>query len=77
MAGKLRRMPLIPAVGRQRQEDFWVQGQSGLQSEFQDSQGYIEKPCLENTNKQKTQNNNKNQQQKKNLKIVLEPIKCV
>ena len=29
------RMPLIPALGRQR---------PGLQSEFQDSQGYTEKP---------------------------------
>jgi hypothetical protein len=27
--------------------DFWVRGQPGLQSEFQDSQGYTEKPCLE------------------------------
>ena len=41
------RMPLISALGRQRQVDFWVQGQPGLQSEFQDSQGYTEKPCLE------------------------------
>jgi hypothetical protein len=31
---------LIPALGRQRQADFWVRGQPGLQSEFQDSQGY-------------------------------------
>jgi hypothetical protein len=38
-------MLLIPALGRQRQ-DFWVRGQPGLQSEFQDSQGYTEKPCL-------------------------------
>jgi hypothetical protein len=38
--------PLIPALGRQRQEDFWVQGQPGLQSELQESQGYTEKPCL-------------------------------
>jgi hypothetical protein len=37
----------IPALRRQRQVDFWVQGQPGLQSEFQDSQGYTEKPCLE------------------------------
>jgi hypothetical protein len=44
--------PLIPALGRQRQADFWVRGQAGLQSEFQDSQGYAEKPCLEKTNKQ-------------------------
>jgi hypothetical protein len=45
------RTPLIPALGRQRQEDFWVRGQPGLQSEFQDSQGYTEKPCLENQKK--------------------------
>jgi hypothetical protein len=31
--------PLIPALGRQRQADFCVQGQPSLQSEFQDSQG--------------------------------------
>ena len=31
------RTPLIPALGRQRQADFWVRGQPGLQSEFQDS----------------------------------------
>jgi hypothetical protein len=39
--------PLIPALGKQRQEDFWVRGQSDLQSEFQDSQSDTEKPCLE------------------------------
>jgi hypothetical protein len=39
--------PLIPALERQRQVDFWVRGQAGLQSEFQDSQGYTEKPSLE------------------------------
>jgi hypothetical protein len=46
------RTPLIPALGRQRQADFWVRGQPGLQSEFQDSQGYTEKPCLEKQTKQ-------------------------
>ena len=35
-------MPLIPALGGQRQAHFWVRGQPGLQSEFQDSQGYRE-----------------------------------
>ena len=45
--------PLIPALGRQRQSDFWVRGQPGLQSEFQDSQGYTEKPCLKNKTKKK------------------------
>jgi hypothetical protein len=39
-------MPLIPTLGRQRQVDFWVPGQPGLQNEFQDNQGYTEKPCL-------------------------------
>jgi hypothetical protein len=38
--------PLIPALVRQRQVDFLVQGQPDLQSKFQDSQGYTEKPCL-------------------------------
>jgi hypothetical protein len=41
-----RSCTLIPVLGRQRQADFWVRGQPGLQSEFQDSQGYTEKPCL-------------------------------
>jgi hypothetical protein len=45
--------PLIPALGRQRQADFWVRGQPGLQSEFQVTQGYTEKPCLKKTNKKK------------------------
>jgi hypothetical protein len=39
-------MPLISALGKQRQADFWIRGQPGLQSEFQDSQDYTEKPCL-------------------------------
>ena len=38
--------PLIPELGRQRQANFWVRGQPGLQIEFQDSQGYTEKPSL-------------------------------
>jgi hypothetical protein len=45
------RTPLIPALGKQRQVDFWVRGQPGLQSEFQDSQGYTEKPCLKKQTK--------------------------
>jgi hypothetical protein len=46
--------PLIPALGRQRQEDFWVRGQPGLQSEFQDSQGYTENLCLGKTKNKPT-----------------------
>ena len=41
--------PLIPVLGCvwKRQTDLWVQGQHGLQSKFQESQGYTEKQCLE------------------------------
>jgi hypothetical protein len=46
-------VPLIPALGRQRQADFLVQGQPGLQSEFQDRQGYTEKPCLKQIKKER------------------------
>jgi hypothetical protein len=35
---------LIPALGRQREAGRFLQ--PGLQSEFQDSQDYTEKPCL-------------------------------
>jgi hypothetical protein len=43
---KLRNVQRNTSLGSQRQVDFWVWGQPGLQSEFQDSQGYTEKPCL-------------------------------
>ena len=43
--------PLTPALGRQRQADFWDRGQPGRQSEFQDSQGNTEKPCLKKKKK--------------------------
>ena len=36
-----------------RQADFRAPGQPGLQSEFQDSQGYTEKPCLKKKKKDK------------------------
>jgi hypothetical protein len=52
-------MLLIPALGRQRQVNFWVRGQPGLQSEFQDSKDYTEKPCLEKQQQQKTKQTNK------------------
>jgi hypothetical protein len=39
-------MPLIPALGRQRQA-----GQLGLPSKLQTTQGYIVRPCLERKEK--------------------------
>jgi len=61
-------MPLISALGRQRQADLslGVQGQPGLQSEFQDSHSYMEKPCLENKNN-KTKTNQKRNKTKQEL----------
>jgi hypothetical protein len=44
---------LILALGKQRQVDFQPRGQPDLQSEFQDSQGYTEKPCLNKTKKKR------------------------
>jgi hypothetical protein len=55
-----------PSTWEQRQADFSVRGQPGLQSEFQDSQGYTEKPCLENKNKNKNQNKQTNKNKNKN-----------
>ena len=45
-------------LGRQGQVHFWDGGQPGLQSEFQDSQGYTEKPCLKKTKQNKTKQKN-------------------
>ena len=58
-------MPLIPALGRQRQADFWVRGKPGLQSEFQDSQGYTEKPFNPVSKNKQTNKQTKTKQQKK------------
>ena len=60
-------MPLFPALGRQRQANFWVRGQPGLQSEFQDSQGYTEKPCLEKKRKKEKKEKQKTQKKKENV----------
>jgi hypothetical protein len=57
-------MLLILELGRQRQADFWVQDQPSLQSEFQDSQGYTEKPCLKKPKTNKQTNKQKNQPNK-------------
>jgi hypothetical protein len=35
-----------PSTQEGGQADFWVLGHPGLQSDFQESQGYREKPCL-------------------------------
>jgi hypothetical protein len=43
---------------------FLSQGQPDQQSEFQDTQGYTKKPCLEKTNKQTNKQTNKNQKPK-------------
>ena len=77
-------MPLIPALERQRQADFWVRGQPGLQSELQDSQGYIEKPCLRKKNKnqkikQKPKQTNKQNKNNNKKRIISAKVRklCV
>jgi hypothetical protein len=42
------------------QMDFGVRDQHGLQSEFQDSQGYTEKPCLKKQQQQQQQKTSEN-----------------
>jgi hypothetical protein len=42
----------------------WVLGQPGLQSEFQDIQGYTEIPCLEKNKKQKNKKQNKTKRER-------------
>ena len=61
-------MPVIAALGKQRQADFCARGQPDLQSEFQDSQDPTEKPCLE-------KNNNKKKNKKKKKKKRQNPTK--
>jgi hypothetical protein len=73
LAGWWWRKPLIPALGRQRQADFWVWGQPGLQSEFQDSQGYTEKPHLE---KKKNIWMLKRHLKTCTINLILTPSKC-
>jgi hypothetical protein len=57
-------MPLMPALGRQRQADFWVWGQPDLQSDFQDSQSYTEKRCHKKTKPNQTKPNQKKKKKK-------------
>ena len=47
-----------------------VQGQPGLQSEFQDSQDYTEKPCLEKTKKRKKKKKEKKKKRKKETTLI-------
>jgi hypothetical protein len=63
------RTPLIPVLGR----FLSSRGQPGLHSEFQDSQGYTEKPCLKNKTKQNKKQNkqNKTKQNKKRYRDSL------
>jgi hypothetical protein len=86
VAGQWWHLPLIPAPGRQRgreaerqrgreaerqrQVDFWVRGQPGLQSEFQDSQDYTEKPCLERNQKNKNKQTTTKKQKQPPPKVV-------
>jgi hypothetical protein len=75
-AGRWWRTPLIPALGSQRQVDFGVRGQPGLQSEFQDSQNYTEKPCLEKQQQQKKNNKQTNKNKNRTMALSLAYYCC-
>jgi hypothetical protein len=46
-------------------------GQPGLQSEFQDSQGYIEKPCLKKKKKKKKKRKGKGKRKRERKKLSI------
>ena len=52
-AGRWWRSPVIPVLWEAEAGGFLSQGQPGLQSEFQDSQGYMDKPCLKQEERRK------------------------
>ena len=59
-------MSLIPALGRQREAGRFLSSRpGGLQSEFQFSQGYTEKPCLEKPKKNQTKKRKKKKKKEK------------
>jgi hypothetical protein len=53
-----------PSTQEAQAGGFLSSRQPGLQSEFQDSQGYTEKPCLEKPKKNKKTKKKKNKKQK-------------
>jgi hypothetical protein len=61
----IKKTPPIPALGRRGR------GQPGLQSEFQDSHGYTEKPCLE-----KPKKNKKQKQEDRNRCRSMKSVRC-
>ena len=63
-----------PSTWEAEAGDFWVRGRPGLQGEFQNSQGYTEKPCLGRTNKQTKQQHKRTNKQKdtgKSIKVYI------
>ena len=50
--------------------DFLVPGQPALHSEFQDSQGYTEKHCLEKPTNQPKKKKNNNNNKKEMYKLM-------
>jgi hypothetical protein len=59
--------PLVPALGRQRQADFCIRGQPGLQSEFKNSQGCTERNPVLGGKKERKKKKRKEKKKKVNL----------
>jgi len=68
-------MPLIRALRRQRQEDL-SEFKVSLQSEFQDSQGYIEKSCPEKSKKKKEKERKEKKERKTKVNEFQESLSC-
>ena len=58
-----------PSTWEAEAGEFWVQVQPGLQIEFQDSQDYTEKPCLEKPNQTKLIQTKQNKTKQKQVNI--------
>jgi hypothetical protein len=65
-------MPLIPALGRQRQADLFLSSRPAWSTcpEFQDSQDYTEKPYLDKNKTTTTTKKNQNKKQNKQKKAI-------
>jgi hypothetical protein len=68
---------LIMPLGRQRQADLSVRGQPGLQSEFQDSQGYTEKPCLRKKERKKEREKERKRERKRKSRFAYLFFNCL
>ena len=69
--------PLIPALGRQRQANFLVRGQPGLQSEFQHSQGSQRNPVSIKPRERDRERERERERERKRKRKNMNVFECV